>query len=109
MCVAHKHKPLFTHSKLLNGFSPGKQWKQFVKLWVPVDDSSECGRPVTLSGCAENSQHATGERPPSGFGSASAQLKETEVEKQASGRLLQSGDRNHSQHCVVCSTEGCAA
>lgn len=52
---------------------PCKRGKQFVKLWVPVDDSPGvspvCGCLVTLSGCAENSQHATGERPPLGFGS----------------------------------------
>lgn len=89
MCVALKHKPLFRQSKLLNAFSPGKRWKQFVKLRVPVDDSSECGRPVTLSGCAENSQHATVERPPSGFGSDGLELKEMEVEKQPDGHLLQ--------------------
>lgn len=64
-----------------------KRGKQFVKLWVPADDSPgvspACGYLVTLSSCAENSQHATGERPPPGFGCGeSLKLAEMEGEKQ---------------------------
>lgn len=64
-----------------------KRGKQFVKLWVPADDSPgvspACGYLVTLSSCAENSQHATGELPPSGFGCGeSLKLEKMEGEKQ---------------------------